>query len=201
MIGRKSVIASAVALPLLATPPAWACQNAANLITNCGFETSTGAWAVFGGEGTLSFQPGDGSQPPAGGTGPGSAEVTATAIAPGMFAATVAQCIANPPAGNYGWGVDSRLVSGTVSQCSVAVINSTDATCTAIVFPGFQGNMNTALSGWAQSSPGTMNVNPVHHSVFWQVRCTSSSSFVFRFDDAFFGMGLVPVELTHVSVE
>src|SRR5262245_27145192 len=105
MFGRRSVVAIAAAVSVQAAPATWACTNAANLISNCGFDTSLMNWATFGGEGLLSFQPGDGSGPPVGGTGPGSAEVQATAIGGGQFAATVWQCISNPPPGNYGWGV------------------------------------------------------------------------------------------------
>jgi hypothetical protein len=200
MIGHRLVIALAAMQPLLVASEAGACQNA-NLVVNCGLDASTLGWAAFFGEGVLSFQPGDGSQPPAGGTGPGSAEVQGTPIAGGTFAATVAQCITNPAPGNYGFGVDSILVSGTAVTCRVAVINNTDFACGAIVLPGFQGDMHTAVGAWAQSSNGTMNVGSAHHSVFWQVRCTSSGPFTFRFDDGYFGVGLVPVELTGFSVE
>jgi hypothetical protein len=103
----------------------------------------------------------------------------------------------------YGYGIDSRAVDPSVgSSCSVGVAEFADAACGGTVLASHAQGL--ALSAtWTQADE-TFTSTPTTHSALLSVFCSDGAlepALQVRFDDAFLGSGLTPVELQRFEIE
>jgi len=170
---------------------ALACNHPDNAVANCGFTGSLGGWST--GPGTITPEPSDGSSQP------GSLQAAAGGAA-SPFAA-FEQCVTGVVGGtSYGFGIDARRVSGGSVSCTLLVDQYSGANCTPPALGAASVGISLA-SGWTQSN-STHVTNASTHSVIFTVSCLDAAqAFTLRFDDAFYGPGLVPVELQSLSIE
>lgn len=188
MLRRLSV--SCITMALWASP-ALACQQPGNRVTNCGFDTGLSGWSLS--TGTLTHQPSDGS----------SQAGSLQAAAGGGVNPTAAfeQCLTGlAPSTSYGFGVDARRLSGSTVTCTVLIDQYAGANCTP-PSTGTAGLTIALNATWTQSQ-SVHTTAATTQSAFFTVTCSDGTqTFSVRFDDLFYGQGLVPVELSHFSVE
>ncbi len=167
-----------------------------NLLTNCNFTNNILSWTQAVGSfshnttmGSKAIGSLQGVSSPAGG---GTQQVLPT------------QCIPVSASTNYNYGIDHKLLpGGTPSTCLMQSFGFTGANCTGTSNPlpliGFVPGASFAQTATAAAT--TLNTTI---SVQFLVFCSasvSSPSFTLLLDDAFFGPGLVPVELQHFTVD
>lgn len=188
---RAIVVAITLTAVLGEASPALACSHPDNAVANCGFTSSLDGWT--GGPGTITRDPSDGSSQP------GSLQAAAGGSA-SPFAA-FEQCVTGVAGGaSYGFGIDARRISGGAVSCTLLVDQYAGASCTPPALGAVSVGISLA-SGWTQSS-STHVTNASAHSVIFTVSCLDAAqAFTLRFDDAFYGPGLVPVELQSLSIE
>lgn len=199
---KRRVIVTAVGF-FVALAPAWAnCNQAGNLIgSNCNFDVAgdVSNWTVVNADSCV-HNAADGS------SGVGNMECNAVSSS-GNFVVRVNFCMTSGVAAstNYGYGADARFVStaGTVPTCTVEASDWSGANCstningaTTPLAPGVTYTQSTAAS---YATGGTATTARVE--LFCISANVGAGDFVVRFDDAFFGVGLTPVELQQFSVE
>lgn len=173
------------------------CANPMNLVTNCNFSLDLAGWTLLRGTWT---QNADGSSQA------GSANGISADF--GNEEAQINQCIDVAPSTTYGVGFDVRLISGvTPGSCEVRVQPWSTNNCqTGTALPGSvvpaSGTPTASFSqiGGADNFTSTGSTEGVTLSV----RClgnTSDGAYTVRFDDVFFGVGQLPVELQEFQVD
>lgn len=192
-------VAAILVLGLGAPTVTWAdCAIAGNLVTNCNFAGGIANWAQ--GLGTFSHEPTDGSS--SAGSMHGVAEDNGNG-----FWLDFRQCITNPVDNTlYNFGLDVRSTFGTLSNCRLGVQTCTAASCGGVCGgTQAQSGLDTVTGAWTQTSGGTGQITTlVGGSVLLIAACgngSETSTYTVRFDDIFFGVGLVPVELQTFEVE
>lgn len=175
---------------------AWPCAVPGNLLQNCGFDTDLRGWDLrFGG---YTREPVDGA------SHPGSMTALAR-LSPESAGLGFRQDVHGLlPDTQYGFGIRARLLNGTVSYCTLFVRRYADVACTVPVPGAPEPAPGLVLSaGWSQATSVFLTGPAAPACARFSVSCTSFGAKLFslRFDDAFLGVGLVPVELQSFSVE
>jgi hypothetical protein len=197
-----------VTFAVLSARPALAdCQGAGNLIQSCGFATAadtvdaTSPWTLSGAGifGTYSHDAADGSSAVGSLIGVTTADSTEQRV---LFF----QCVVAPAAGTYGYGIDIRHSAPDAAfvQCALTIRTHATSDCSG---SGTMVNdvFTTAFTGnWQQLSDVGTVIPAATASAKFEVHCFRATTVVagtFRFDDAFFGIGLVPVDLQSFEVK
>ncbi len=186
----------ALALFVAAAARADACNVPGNLVANCGFTSSSTGWSLVWP--LLMFSSLDGSP---NGSGPGCLGGQPISMQMPFFG--FQQCVSGlQPNTSYGFGIDSRTLDPSVnSSCSLAVMEHPAADCNGGVLQGH--SVGIALGDWAQYD-GTFVSNAGVQSATFSVFCSDGAldpALKVRFDDAFLGAGLVPVELQRFELD
>jgi hypothetical protein len=171
------------------SPPLQACQEPANLLTNCGFDADLSGWVLD--LGTFTHVSADGSSQPG--------CVEGESVGSGTFGAHLnlkQQLPWGLGAASRGYGVDFRVVSGSAS-CSVGVQAYWEPSC--LTQSASSVTDFTPGAAWAQAQ-GTYTAG-TYQCAYVAIFCYGSEPFRVRFDDAFFGVGLVPVALEQFTIE
>jgi hypothetical protein len=202
-------IVAVIVLGLLATlSPAWAaCNSAGNLVGNdCDFDAAgdVSNWTIESADSCV-FNGADGSN------AVGNLECNAFfSSALGRFQVRVSYCASGATgATDYNYGVDARLVSalGSPPSCNVRLIDFTGAGCTSNIDADNPVTYTPVSGSYTQSPAANYVVGAGTTTVRLEVECISGppapspDDFTIRLDDAFIGVGLVPVELEQFSVE
>lgn len=118
------------------------------------------------------------------------------------------QCEDSPPAGNYGFGIDVKGPEDLeVFGCIVNINSHAAAGCTGAA-NSLDSAFITVLTGdWQQIGGGAGDIAVIPAataSVLFHVTCFRSNvdgEDTYLFDNAFLGVGLVPVELQKFQVD
>ena len=196
---RRHVMLGSAMLIALASERAWGanCQVFENKLLNCGFDGGTTNWSAA--SGTLSHEAVDGRG------NPGSAQMV------GPISATSeirSDCVEVDPSTAYGFGIAHREITDALvnGNCILQVFfYQTLASC--------QAGGNSGVGSSISLDPGAtwVLVNGTTPSpaddgspgVFARlvVPCSSGPTHTIRYDDAFLGVGMTPVDLQHYSVD
>lgn len=193
------LVGAVLVLGLGAPAVTWAdCAIAGNLVTNCNFAGGITNWNQL--LGTFSHEPTDGSS--SAGSMHGVSEDNGNG-----FWLDFRQCITNPVDTTlYNFGMDVRSTFGTLNGCRIGAQTCNGTSCGAgCVVTQATTNLNTVTGTWTQTSGGTGQITTLAGgSVLLIAACgngSETSTYTVRFDDIFFGVGLVPVELQTFEVE
>jgi hypothetical protein len=170
-------------------------SQAANLLSNCGFNVSSATgWEYLNGSTAA-------QETTTCGTLCNANRVT------GNLGIRFRQCLAGPlPAGSYGFGVKARAANVDVDSCEVRIGLFANLACPIADPPvsTFVATLDTFTQS-AYDLVAATNALPGagYASVEFRVNCPvfGGGTSTALFDDAFFGIGLTPVELLEVAIE
>ncbi len=174
---------------LLAAAPA----AAQNLMANDSFESGLASWpASAGSVGTAS---------PEGTTVHFGAGSVSIAISGTAGFSSVEQCVAVTPGQSYNWGGWSYVPSGQDGSNQAQVYWCTTSACTTCNFS--VGAVSSTLTNAWEKLMVSGSVAPAAPFAKLVLRsiANTSSPFTSYFDDAFFGIGVVPVELVRFAAD
>ena len=185
----RVVLGTVILLTLASQPVSGAsCQVAANLIPNCGFDSNVNSWT---GSQTPTHEPNDGR------TELGSANVVSDA---GPAVVLISDCVAVSPNTVYGFGGGHRLISGAPNTCAFEARIFNLAGCTGGI-ANSGGLAFTPTGSWGHANSTVNTLAGVSARLIPQCFGDPGESFTLRFDDTFFGLDLVPVELQRLEVD
>lgn len=178
-----------VALGVLTARAAWPCHQPGNLVPSCGFDADLSGWVVSAGTWQWNAEAGPSGEA-------GSAE------GGGRLAGSLdSSCFAASPNTTYAFGAAARAISqGSGTLCGVIATTFADSGCSTVDNFEFVVFPTPLPSEWTQVS-AALRTSAAVVSAQLELFCASDPSVIARFDDAFFGEGLFPVELQGFSVE
>jgi hypothetical protein len=184
----------ALALMVIGFVPAdaaWSCAHPDNRLTNCGFTSDLSGWAL-GSQGTYEHHP------TAGSSQPGALFVLSGGTVEPF--ASFGQCVSNLTGGtSYGYGIDAQIFFG-FAGCNLLIEQWANLNCAPPANASSSLPLDLDVS-WAQFQ-GTHTTDATTRSISFTMVCFNSSGlYALRFDDAFYGPGLVPVELSTFTID
>ena len=184
-----------VAVTLLAAAPA----TAQNQIVNPGFDSDLSGWTVF-----QSQEYAVSHDPVMGALAPGSARVDINSAVP-LNDLVIQQCVTVVAGSNYDFGVKFRFASGAAPAPTGAVMVQwfADAICNnpdGAVFSSFSSNTPDIWQPLSATNiPAPVGMGSAQFSML--LTSTGAGTSVAWYDDAYFGLNPIPVELMGLTVE
>lgn len=122
----------------------------------------------------------------------------------GALGIRLRQCLGALAAGTYGFGFSARAANADIDSCTATISTYTDGSCSS----GEAIINSVGISTFTETAYDSASANAIlsgagYSSVRYQLECPvfGGGTFTARLDDAFFGVGLAPVELLSFGVE
>ena len=188
---RPGGLTLAFLLSIPAASAAQDCGSVDNLLTNGCFTTEpTSGWTYL--NGTVAA-----TETTDCGTACNAARVT------GNLGIRLRQCVGAPATGTYGFGFSAQADNADVDSCTASILTFTTTDCTGTPTEVATATITEFTETSYDSASANAVLSGVYSSVAYQINCPvfGGGSFTALLDDAFFGVGLVPVELQKFSID